>query len=112
LVGAVYREAQDAERYLARLNGAKKAHIVKLHYPTARTIQWVIDGKVKNIYTVRHPLDAVASFKEVFGDPIQSAARRVRDSLKAAERFREENASPNDGKAHRHKQAAPEFLVL
>ena len=90
-VERVYREAADAERYLTQINGSQKVHLLKLHYPGQTAMQFVTEGKAKNIYTLRDPLDALASFKEVFGDPVQSAAKRIRHSLEAADRFRRES---------------------
>ena len=89
-VEAVYREGQNADDYATTLNGSAKAHVVNLHYPGPTAMQLVADKQALNVYTLRDPFDAIASFKEVFGESVRSAAQRVKRSLVAAERFHRE----------------------
>lgn len=88
-----YHEGSQADEYLMRIQNSAKAHLVKLHYPGPTVIRWVNEGRVKNIFTIRHPLDALASFKEKFGDPVATAAKRLRRSLEAGDVWRRESAT-------------------
>ena len=48
-------------------------------------------GQVRNVCTVRNPLTAVASFREMFGGNIEQIAKRIRHSLQAADTWRHES---------------------
>lgn len=42
------------------------------------------------MYTVRNPIDAVASYMDIFGDSADAAARAIRDSLSIAENWKDD----------------------
>jgi hypothetical protein len=92
-----YHEGKVGDDYLSRAvesNGGdaaatNTAHVVKLHYPGPAALRLVREGRVRNVYTLRHPLDALASFREKFSEPLATAARRLRTSLDAARTWRE-----------------------
>jgi predicted O-linked N-acetylglucosamine transferase (SPINDLY family) len=87
LLEAGYREGNVAEQYLADIGRTSKMHLLKLHYPGPAAADLISRGRAKNIYTVRHPLDAVASFGDALGEPIASAAQHIKDSLDSADQW-------------------------
>jgi len=50
-------------------------------------ICYVSEKRVRNVYTVRHPLAALASYREKFGGTIEDIATRMRQSLTVADRW-------------------------
>ncbi len=82
-----YHEGANADRYVRRICKSSKAYLIKLHFPTAAMIRFVIEKRVRNVYTVRHPLAAVASYREKFGGTVEDIATRMRQSLTAADRW-------------------------
>ena len=50
-------------------------------------IRFVLEGRARNIYTMRHPLAAVASYREQFGGSVEDIATRMRQSLTTADRW-------------------------
>jgi hypothetical protein len=50
-------------------------------------IRFVSEKRVRNVYTMRNPLAAVASYREKFGGTVEDIATRMRQSLTAADRW-------------------------
>ena len=50
-------------------------------------IRFVSEKRVRNVYTMRNPLAAMASYREKFGGTIEDIATRMRQSLTAADRW-------------------------
>ena len=82
-----YHEGANADRYVRRIRRSSKAHLIKLHFPTAAMIRFVSEKRARNVYTMRNPLAALSSYREKFGGTIEDIATRMRRSLTAADRW-------------------------
>ena len=90
-VRASYQESGNADAYLKSRDQFDGSHVVKLHYPGPGVMGAVHNGLVKNICTSRHPMEAVASFREKFGMSLEVAARLIQKSMVAAQKWRHES---------------------
>ncbi len=87
-VTAQYREGAGGDEAIENALAASAHQVIKLHYPQQLTMNAIRNGGVWNIYTFRDPVTALASFREMFGGDIASAARRIDISLLAAEEWK------------------------
>ena len=88
VVATYVGEGSQLDNYLSIHNEDDKIHILKFPYPTPLMSKMMKQGRAKNIYTMRHPLAALASFKETFNPPFESAVKSIQASLKAADKWR------------------------
>ena len=62
--------------------------LLKFHFPTPRLIELVASGQARNIYTVRNPLNALASQIEFFKKPFKEALNGIVQGLQAMDEWR------------------------
>lgn len=62
--------------------------LLKFHYPTPNTIGIVKKGLAKNLYTIRNPLDAIASEMEFFKAPFELALTNIHAGLKLMDEWK------------------------
>lgn len=89
-----YHEGPAGDQHVRlALNDSAQPHLIKLHYPGPEVDRQIRENRVKNIYTSRHPLAALASFKEKFKNSPAEIAKRLRCSLEAADRWKAESTT-------------------
>lgn len=86
-VHATYQEGPAGDQAIRDALVDERHTLLKLHYPEDGVMEAVQDGIVRNVYTRRHPLAALASFREKFGGRIADIANRLRTSLEAADEW-------------------------
>lgn len=78
-----YFDKLDLDNYLVE-NYINKSNIVllaKSHFPSDLIVQFIEDGFIKNIYTMRDPRDAVVSIMKKFNSSLENGIKSVKDSI-------------------------------
>jgi hypothetical protein len=63
--------------------------VLKFHKASDRVFDMLATGAALNVYTYRHPLQAIASWLEIFGFNLDGAIEVMRESLRNMDRYRE-----------------------
>jgi hypothetical protein len=84
--------ADTPETLDKQLGEAEKQHetvaVFKFHKASERVMQLLQAGIAVNVFTYRHPLAAIASWREIFGLPLDIAVRVTTDALRDMDRYR------------------------
>ena len=86
-------EGKKLDEHINRNGELQKIQIIKFHYPSQRIVNLVADDVAKNVFTIRHPLDAIASAKDVLRLPFDVALHKIKRSLEAFDVWREKSSS-------------------
>lgn len=62
--------------------------ILKFHKASERIFTMLASGEASNVFTYRHPLQAIASWREIFGFDLDAALQVMRDALIDMDRYR------------------------
>lgn len=81
-------EYQRVERAIEAAQGKCDSLLIKFHFPTENLVTMVARGQAKNIYTVRHPLQALASELEFFGGSFERALTNIECGLQSMDIWR------------------------
>ncbi len=76
-------EGQRVEDFINQKSQDYPNMLIKFHYPTPAIVELVAQGKAKNVYTVRDPLNALASEMDFFNYPFSKALGNIEAGLLA-----------------------------